>query len=74
MTTPIRRLQLSNDPQDADLLADIDAYRAHLSRRHHQVITLDQAYRQLIALFILSDLPLPLGEDRGEGTPERITP
>lgn len=65
MTNPIRLLQLSDDPCDADLLADIDAYRASLSRRLHQTVTLEQAHRQLIALFILSDLAI---EDQTERT------
>lgn len=49
----IRKLQLSNDPADADLLADIDAYRADLSRRLHRSVTLVQAYGQLIVLYAL---------------------
>lgn len=49
----IRKLQLSNDPADADLLADIDAYRAALSRRLHQPVTLVQAYGQLLVLYAL---------------------
>ncbi len=65
MTTPIRALQLSNDPADADLLADIDAYRASLSRRWLTPVTLEQAYRQLIAYYILF-APSPDGQ--GEGT------
>jgi hypothetical protein len=65
MPNPIRLLQLSDLPEDADLLADIDAYRASLSRRLRQPVTMEQAYRQLIALFILSDLPI---EDQTERT------
>lgn len=49
----IRTLQLSNDPADADLLADIDAYRASLSRRLHLPVTLVQAYGQLLVLYAL---------------------
>lgn len=50
----IRTLQLSNDPADADLLADIDAYRAGLSRRLHLSVTLAQAYGQLLMLYALN--------------------
>lgn len=66
MTTPIRRLQLSDDPCDADLLADIDAYRASLSRRLRQTVTLEQAYRQLIVCFILSDDPRTMVQVEGD--------